>query len=324
MKPVSPGMTHIERVVAGTEHLASAVGNRGVHVVSSPATILFIEMACHRAIDDYLEAGEATVGVKFDLAHRGAALPGQAMDVKVELAHRDERNRLRFRAEVVQDGKTIMDGEHQRAVVELARLLRRQTSQPPRWTLWFDFQSPWICLVLARAQELAANCGADIQYCPIQLAIDPTDHSPARAAWIRQDLQDHAEQSGIPINLDSPLPTDSSAPLAACVQAQRAGMAEPFVSAMARARWVDNRDIGDQGTIASIAGQCGLDAETFAGTRLDALADTLRLNTDNALKAGVFDTPTLQFADRLYCGYHRLELLVSHTLASETGLRHGR
>jgi 2-hydroxychromene-2-carboxylate isomerase len=313
-------MTHTECVVASTKHLASAVGNPGVHVVSSPATILFIEMACHRAIDPYLEPGEATVGVKFELAHRGAARPGQPMDVTVELVQRDERNHLKFRAQAVQNGKIIMDGEHQRAIVELDRLLRRSDSwQAPTWTLWFDFQSAWHCLVVARAQELAANCGAQLRYSPVILEGAPADHGPQRAAWMRQDLQDHIEQSGLPIDPDPPKLSNTSVPLLACLQAQKEGAAAAFVTAMGQARWLEKRDIGDPSTIASIAEQCELDSAKFTQSHLQELTVALQDNTATALSAGVFEAPTMQFGSRLYCDYPRLDMLFHHTLAAESG-----
>ncbi|MCL4763395.1 MAG: flagellar basal body-associated FliL family protein, partial [Burkholderiales bacterium] len=47
--------------------LASALGNTGVHVVSSPATIGFLEMACHNALRPFFDVGEGSVGVGFEL-----------------------------------------------------------------------------------------------------------------------------------------------------------------------------------------------------------------------------------------------------------------
>ena len=320
MKPVTIGMTHGEQIVAGVEHLASAVGNRGVHVVSSPATILFIEMACHRAIDNYLEPGEATVGVNFELAHRAAAVPGEPMQVTVELIHRSERDQLGFRAEVVQSGKTIMDGEHRRAVVELGRLLRHSEPQlAPQWRLWLDFNSPWLCLVLQRAAELAANCGAELQYCPVDLDEDQAEISSERQAWLSQDLQDHIELSGIPVQCEPAHQPSGVVPLMACLYARSDNCAAEFVPALARACWVDGRDINDNRTIAAIAGDCGLNAaEMIASISTDRFRAQLQAQTTEATKAGVFETPTIQFGEKLYCGYHGLDMLVRHTLAVAT------
>lgn len=318
MKAVAAGMTHREEVVAGPEHLASAVGNRGVHVVSSPATILFIEMACHRAIDGYLEPHEASVGVHFELAHRAAAVPGEPLEVAVELIHRSERDRLRFRAKVTQRGVTIMDGEHHRAVVELARLLRQTEPQvPPLWEFWLDFQSPWSGLMVSRAVQLAANCGADLQYRPVGPGTSDSNLSAARRTWMRQDLLDHAELAGVALKLDLQHPPTGIEPQLACLYAASVGRAAEFVPAIVDACWVQGRDICNRETIASIASDCDLDPiATVDAIGTDRFTDLLVDNRKAADAAGIFELPTIQFGRKRYCGYHRLDLLVSHTLAS--------
>jgi len=118
LKPLPEGLQHNEVVVPRAEHLASAVGNRGVHVVSSPSTILFIEMACHHAVDQYLERNDATVGVDFKLEHCGAALPYKGVDIEVTLANANAKT-VTFDALVVQNDKVIMRGQHTRAIAPL-------------------------------------------------------------------------------------------------------------------------------------------------------------------------------------------------------------
>ena len=73
MKPVQVGLSYEGQVMPQPSDLASAVGNVGVHVVSSPATICYLEMASLHAIRDLLESGEGTVGVDFQLRHVGAS-----------------------------------------------------------------------------------------------------------------------------------------------------------------------------------------------------------------------------------------------------------
>ncbi len=122
MKPAAPGISYQGQVFAKPSDLASALGNTGVDVVSSPATIGYLEMACHHASDQFFDEGEASVGVGFDMRHVGAATPDLPIDVAAELIAVDGR-RLTFSVEAIQAGKQIMTGTHQRAVVDLARLL---------------------------------------------------------------------------------------------------------------------------------------------------------------------------------------------------------
>ncbi len=122
MKPATPGISYKGQVYSKPSDLASALGNTGVDVVSSPATIGYLEMACHYASGQFFDDGEASVGVGFDMQHVGAATPDLPIDLAAELIEVDGR-RLTFAVEATQAGKQIMTGTHQRAVVNLARLI---------------------------------------------------------------------------------------------------------------------------------------------------------------------------------------------------------
>ena len=122
MKPIKPGILYNGQVRPRPSDLASALGNTGVDVVSSPATIGYLEMACHHVSDPFFDEGEASVGVGFDMQHVGAATPDLPVDIAAELTRVDGR-RLTFKVTATQAGKQIMTGTHQRAVVNLARLL---------------------------------------------------------------------------------------------------------------------------------------------------------------------------------------------------------
>jgi predicted thioesterase len=124
MKPVEAGLKWQGEVWAKAEDLASAIGNKGVDVVSSPATIGYLEMACVHAVEHLFDDGEASVGVGFNMRHVGAATMELPIVTQVELTGVDG-NMLTFKVEATQSGRSIMTGEHTRAVVELARLLAK-------------------------------------------------------------------------------------------------------------------------------------------------------------------------------------------------------
>jgi predicted thioesterase len=124
MKPVEAGLKWQGEVWARPEDLASAIGNKGVDVVSSPATIGYLEMACVHAVEHLFEEGEASVGVGFNMRHVGAATMELPVVTAVELIKIDG-NMLTFKVEATQSGRQIMTGEHTRAVIELARLMAR-------------------------------------------------------------------------------------------------------------------------------------------------------------------------------------------------------
>ena len=112
------------RPVPGAEHSAHALGNAGVHVVSTPHLIGFLEMACHYNILPLLAPGEATVGTRVEVEHLGAALPGHALECASRLEGLEGR-KLLFSVRATQGGREIMRGRHERMVVTLERFLRK-------------------------------------------------------------------------------------------------------------------------------------------------------------------------------------------------------
>ncbi len=131
MKPASPGLFYTGQVWPKPSDLASAIGNTGVDVVSSPATIGYLEFASLYAVEHLFDEGEASVGTGFNLKHVGAASPDKPVDVSSRLVEVDGI-KLTFSVEATQSGKVIMMGTHNRAVVGLVRLLAGATRQVAR------------------------------------------------------------------------------------------------------------------------------------------------------------------------------------------------
>ncbi|MGI9464186.1 MAG: thioesterase family protein [Aestuariivirgaceae bacterium] len=124
MKPVETGASYQGEVWAKPADLASAIGNTGVDVVSSPATIGYLEMACHHVIDPHFEGDEASVGVGFNFRHLAAAHLGAPIEVTAELIEQTDRL-FTFKVKAAQDGKTIMTGQHERSVINLDRFMKK-------------------------------------------------------------------------------------------------------------------------------------------------------------------------------------------------------
>ncbi len=128
MRPVATGTTYRKQVQPTADDLASALGNTGVDVVSSPATIGYLEMACHAIIDPCFEDDEASVGVGFNFRHLAAADLSAPLQVFAELISQ-ENGRYTFKVEASQAGRVIMTGEHERAVINLKRFLTSPTAR---------------------------------------------------------------------------------------------------------------------------------------------------------------------------------------------------
>ena len=127
MKQIGPGARYEGEVWACERDLASAYGNTGVDVVSSPATIGYLETACHHVIDPYYEDDEASVGIGFNFRHLAAAHLNAPLQLTAELIRQTEKT-CTFKVEARQEGKVIMTGEHERAIINLNRFLKNRQS----------------------------------------------------------------------------------------------------------------------------------------------------------------------------------------------------
>ncbi len=120
MKPVPLGIRLSKSFDTAPGDTADALGNAGVGAVSSVALILNVEAACYALVLPYYEPGELTVGTRFALDHVAAAVPGRPVEVAAEVRSVEGR-RVGFAVTVAQDGRVVMEGEHQRAFVAAER-----------------------------------------------------------------------------------------------------------------------------------------------------------------------------------------------------------
>ncbi len=331
MKPVLTGTAHEWSLVPPHSDTASAIGNPGVDVVSTPATIGYLEMTCHYLIAPFFETGEASVGTAVDIKHRAAAFPGAAVDCSAELLSVEGR-RYRFRVAARQAGKLIMDGFHERAVIRLDAFLntkpatepppaRPEPLAPPELVFWFDLHSPWAFLAAMRISAISERHNAALVWRPFQLPrlierIDgrrPLEENEAFVNWYQQDLQDWAEIEDVPIRYHPDYPLPNSRALRACLYAADHGRPDKMALALFRAYWQAEEDISDLSTIERTASAAGFDgAAAAASATSPQYKARLEANTAAAVERGLFGTPTIECGDKLFFGFDRLPLLERH------------
>lgn len=110
---------HEEKIVAENE-TANNMGNNGVNVFSSPAMIGFMEVTCRHSVAKFLNEGETTVGIAFDIKHRASANVGTKVKCDTKLIEIHNK-RLVFSVKCYDDEKVIGDGIHQRYIVNTSR-----------------------------------------------------------------------------------------------------------------------------------------------------------------------------------------------------------
>ncbi len=330
MRRPEVGLAGVHAVVPGPEACASAIGNTGVDVVSSPWLVGLLEETCHRLVRDHYEPGEGTVGVRLELSHLAAALPGREVAGRARLAAVDGR-RLRFEVAAFQGARELMRGTHERIVVELERFMagvaRDTGATAPHSPIvsagapiefFFDFHSPWCWFASLRIEALAARTGRSVEWRPMHLAklierIDgrrPLEANAAFVRWFKQDMQQTARELGLALRYHPRFPLRPARALRASVRAAERGRASAFVQAVMHAYWSEEGDIEDVALLAAIGARCGLDPDDVAAaTGGDDCKHAVETNTDLAIERGAFGAPTFVCDGRLFWGNDRMDRL---------------
>lgn len=123
MKELKMGIKgHLEMYVEEKD-MATALGNEGVDVLSSPTMISYMEKTCRYSVADYLKNGETTVGIAFDIKHLASAGIGSFVKYDSELLEIHGK-RLVFSVKCYTDEKIIGQGIHQRYIKNPKELLK--------------------------------------------------------------------------------------------------------------------------------------------------------------------------------------------------------
>lgn len=188
-------------------------------------------------------------------------------------------------------------------------------------TFWFDVHSPWVYLASFRVGDLARKHGLPLRWRPLHLpklldeigGVKPLEATPARVAWFRQDILDHAELIGVPLRYHPQYPLRNSRALRACILADDEGKAEGFVRRVLKGYWAEEADITDLDQLARWGAEAGLDPDAVKAAAVsEVYKQRLDDNTAEAIARGVFGVPTVDTGARLYFGNDRLDLLDNH------------
>ena len=188
-------------------------------------------------------------------------------------------------------------------------------------TFWFDVHSPWVYLASFRVGDIARKYGLPLRWRPLHLprlldeigGVKPLEATPARVAWFRQDILDHAELQGVRLRYHPQYPLRNSRALRACILADEQGKAEGFVRLVLKGYWAEEADITDLDQLGRWGVEAGLDPEAVKAAALsEDYKQTLDDNTAAAIARGVFGVPTVDTGSKLYFGNDRLDLLDTH------------
>lgn len=119
---ISDEMTITTTPDMGITHLGPGVPS----MYSTPSMVSLIEAACVRLVTRYVGPGEQSVGVRIDVKHLAPTTVGKRVTAAVSLRAVNGR-RLVFDVAVTnEDGVTIGEGVHERALIDIGRFAAAQ------------------------------------------------------------------------------------------------------------------------------------------------------------------------------------------------------
>ena len=183
-----------------------------------------------------------------------------------------------------------------------------------------SMSSPWTYLGHLRFVSLAHRFGLTIRHKPMDLlkvwsvsgGLPLKQRAQQRQAYRHQELRRWRELLQVPCNLEpAHHPVADRRACYMVIAAMRQGLDWSVLShAILRAVWVEDRDIADHATLATIANEQRMDGKaSLAATEDEAVKAEYQSNTEEAIGLGVFGAPTYVFDGELFWGQDRLQML---------------
>ena len=185
---------------------------------------------------------------------------------------------------------------------------------------YFWLNSDWAYLGADRLKAIASQHSLDIRYKPIDLpnvysrtgGMLLGDRSPERQNYRVIELKRWCRTLDIHVN-PKPKYMCPNADLASCIviAADRSGIdVHDLYKAILRAQWCEERDISSTQTLVEILDSCGLGELGLIEKAISSdVVSQYRANTNEAVDAGVFGSPSYVFEGELFWGQDRLTLL---------------
>lgn len=187
---------------------------------------------------------------------------------------------------------------------------------------YFAPQSPYAYLGHARFVDLTRRASATVNVLPVDLGgkvfpstggLPLAKRAPQRQAYRLLELRRFSDWLGLPLNPQPrffPVNGDDAARLITAV-AMKDGTdaALKLTQAVLVAVWVQERHIADEATLAALLSEQGLDPARLEDSHSQAAHERYELNTQQAIGAGVFGSPSYVVEGEIFWGQDRLDFL---------------
>ena len=184
---------------------------------------------------------------------------------------------------------------------------------------YFDFGSPNAYLAHKVIPAIEARTGAKFRYVPALLGgifkatnnrspAEAYANIPAKLAYEGRETQRFVKRHGIADYARNPhFPVNTLLIMRGAVAAGRLGLFEPYVDAVYRAMWAEGLKMDDPAVVGAFLDKAGLPADRLLELTQDpeVKAELIR-NTEEAVAAGVFGSPSFLVGGELFFGKDKL------------------
>jgi predicted thioesterase len=122
--PLTPGIIGEIQHRVTPDTFASRWANPGVEVLATPVVVGWLEEAAIRALSPHLEPGQGSVGTMVSMKHLAATPAGMTVRAMATVKEVEGR-RVFFSVEAHDEKEKIVEGEHERFIVNMAKFLDR-------------------------------------------------------------------------------------------------------------------------------------------------------------------------------------------------------
>ncbi|MEO0938144.1 MAG: 2-hydroxychromene-2-carboxylate isomerase [Pseudomonadota bacterium] len=191
---------------------------------------------------------------------------------------------------------------------------------------WFEFASTYSYLSVMRVEGACAEAGVTLVWRPFLLGPvfgaqgltdSPFNVYPVKGAYMWRDMERCTAAQGLDWRKPSGFPRGSL--LAARIATAFAGAdwGGDFIRAVYVANFAHDRDIADDAVISDILTEIGqTPADVLAHATSQPVKDALKVQTEAALKTGVFGAPSFTVGQEVFWGNDRLEMAIGCAKAS--------